>query len=318
LVREIERVESYRIKRDDDVFICCAGFEERCFGSFNRFKNFTPRNSFIISYERDAIGSKYAKTMHSMLKGSKSILTSGKDPVNSFAALAADIRKLGLNPRDSVITIDVTVLTKRHILLLLRMLDDMELFNSIRVLYTEPRNYSTELFLPMSSGLRQIDVVPGFVNVQPLGRPLMLVVLLGYEGDRAMALFNELDPNETMMIVPRPAYHAEWEGRTQQMNSTLINLLGEEKIRFVDSRDPYLVSDELERILIGNTRLSLSNLNCCISPLGTKPQTIGLYLFWRKHRFEFSIVYAEPLKYNQRFYSTGIGTTWSLVEPNQV
>src|SRR5688572_31830241 len=53
-----------------------------------------------------------------------------------------------------------------------------------------------------------------------LFRSVLLLILLGYEGDRAMALFNNLDPSETLLIVPKPAFHQEWE-RSEEHTSEL-------------------------------------------------------------------------------------------------
>jgi len=94
------------------------------------------------------------------------------------------------------------------------------------------------------------------------------------------------------------------------MNRSLISLLGEEYIEYAHSRSPLEVAFALDTLF--KKKYHLADWNCLISPLGTKPQAVGLYLFWRAHRGEFSIIYAQPLLHNERYYSTGVGTTWQL------
>jgi len=45
--------------------------------------------------------------------------------------------------------------------------------------------------------------------------------------------------------------------------------------------------------------------------------TSGIYMFWRKNKGEFSILYAHPLRYNEKFFSRGIDQTLLLLDPSQ-
>lgn len=299
----------------DDVFVCCASFEERCLGSLHRFSDdYRFRHGYLFIYDRPS--EKRQRNLEEMKgildsRGHLEIVESYEDnPIPSIARLRERIASLSLNARKNTITVDTSTFTKRHLLLLLRMIDDLELWQALRIFYTEPKDYITDLYLPMSFGIREIAAIPSFSGTQPLNKPILLVILLGYEGDRAMALFQNLDPNETILIVPKPAYHSEWEGRTEEMNRPLISLLGNEHIEYAHSRSPSEVASMLSTVL--EKRYNLVDWNCLVSPLGTKPQAVGLYLFWRKHRGEFSIVYAQSLQHNERYYSTGVGTTWQL------
>ena len=135
--------------------------------------------------------------------------------------------------------------------------------------------------------------------------------MLGYEGDRAMALCEAVAPHHTLLVVPRPAYHPEWEGRTEEMNAAMIASVGSGNVRYADSRNPVLVSEQLEQIL-SESQWSVEELNHFLAPLGTKPQTIGLYMYVRHHPHSAHVVYAPPQRHNQAYFSTGVGRTWLL------
>jgi hypothetical protein len=312
----IEDVQTMRANTADDVFICSASFEERCLGVVRRFKGYSQSCAYIFVYNTtDDRRKRNLSEMHRRLKKTgaiKKISADVGDPVDSVAELMRHLRKekdVGLDRR---ITIDVTTFTKRHLFLLLRALDTAGLVERLRVLYTEPTDYVTDSSISMSSGFSGIEPIPSFSSTQSLGKPLMLVTFLGYESDRAIALFNNLDPNETFLFVSRPAYIAGREQRAMDMNRNLISLVGEEKIRWADARDPNDTYAKLNSLFDGDGSYALRKWSCCISPLGTKPQAIGLYLFWRENRGLFSVIYSSPLRYNNIFYSKGIGQTWQL------
>ena len=319
---ELITIAKYRGSKPDDVFICCSSFEERCLGSIIKFDDYKYNNGYIFYYdEPDEMRDRHQEQMERILKASgpcTEIPASVSDPIFAIAELSQKLSKLHLDPYSSVITVDITTLTKTHLLLLLKALDLMGLMQSLRIIYTEPKDYITDLYLSMSIGIRDCESIPGFISVQPLSKPVLLIIFLGYEGDRAMALYNNLDPNATLLIVPSPAYHSEWEGRTELLNQNLINLIGRENVIDSDPLNPTKVYSRLYQILMENIVYDLKKWNCCIAPLGTKPQALGLYLFWRKHPAQFSIIYASPLKHNKLYYSTGIGKTWLLQSPGLI
>lgn len=315
---ELKTIKNFYEDKPDDVFICCTSFEERCLGVIKKFEDYTYSNGFIFKYtdqdEKTRGNLSKIKDKLSKIGSFKEIESSEDCPSHSISELTKDINKLNLNPDNGVITIDITTFTKRHVLLLLQAIDNLGLWKLVRLLYTEPEDYNTERSIPMSFGIKQIDTIPGFVSSQALNKPKLCVIFLGYENARAMALFNNLEPNETVLIIPRPAYKEEWENRTEYINRDLIKLVGGDKIRYLDSRNPYKVYSGLRKLFY-HGEWDLDNWNCCISPLGTKPQLIGLYQFWREYPCNFSIIYGQSMRFNKDFYSGGIGRTWLLISP---
>lgn len=313
--KNVRRVVTQRPGKPDDVFICCASFEARCLGSLQRFSQYEYRHAYVFVYDHpDERRDEHLRQMKQLLSSSgpsEEVPASELDPIPTTRLLRERLSSLDLKPGQHTATVDITGFTKRHLLLLLRMLDDIGLWPALRLLYTEPRDYVTDLYSPMSFGLREISPIPGFGGQEFPSKPLLLVIFLGYEGDRALALFENLDPNEAILVVPRPAYHPEWEGRTEALNRALISLVGTKQVIYADSRDPLRVASTLASLL-GNPRYAANKFNCHVSPLGTKPQVVGLYLYWRQHRREIAVIYAQPLRHNRRFYSHGVGKTWIL------
>jgi len=316
-MKTVKKIECYRPNTSDNVFITCASFEERCLGVPRKFDdNYTFDKAYIFKYKhQDKQREKHLKDMVSILdtRGSiKRIVTSEDDPIPALAELSKNLKGINHSPEESIVTLDITTFTKHHLLLLFKTIDNLGLWDFLRIYYTPPKNYVTELNLPMSFGLRKISPISGFVGHSPLSKPTLTVILLGYEGDRAKAIYENLDPNEVLLIIPDPPYHKEWKGRTEKMNEHLIKIVGKDKVIGAHSKDPIKLLTKLEKIF---KDYPLDKWRCSISPLGTKPQALGLYLFWRKNKGKFSIIYAQVLRHNEPFFSTGVDEPLILLSP---
>jgi len=314
--KTVSRIENCFSGIPDSFFITCASFEERCLGVPQRLsERLQFERGYVFVYEDPS--EKREQNLRKLealltLKGHfEKISTSENNPLPAIGRLYNELKsfKEKVELAHFVITLDISTFTKRHLLLLLKNVDDLGLWNKLRIFYTEPKKYVTDLYLPMSMGIRTISPISGFISSSSPNLPLLLIIFLGYEGDRAMAIYENLDPEDTVLIVPKPAYHKEWESKTEKMNRPLIRMIGERKIEYAHSLNPLNATHSLERI---TKRFNPSKWKWIIVPLGTKPQALGLYFFWREHPNTFSIIYAQPLKHNERFFSTGIGKTWLL------
>ena len=297
-----------------EVFIGCASFEDRCLGTVSLLSpRYRLAHSYLCVYDDfSEVRQTNVRAMTETLQrhGPLSIVeASEQNPSRSIAELMTEVRSIASKSYVRV-TLDVSTFTKRHLLMLLHALDDAGLWDSLRILYTEPKDYVVDMYVPMSTGIKEVAPIPSFTNLQPTDKPVLLVIMLGYEGDRAMALFQTIEPNDTVLLVPKPAYRPEWEGRTEELNRRMISLLGQDSIAYADSRDPLKVKMALANVLCA--RNPIRDWTCLISPLGTKPQAVGLYSFWRENPESCALVYAQPLRHNERYYSTGSGPTWEL------
>ena len=302
------------VEDQTEVFIGCASFEDRCLGALSLLSpKYRFAHSYLCIYDdfSEARQSNVRAMTESLQKHGplSTVEVSEGNPSRSIAELLTQVRSLA-SKSDARVTLDISTFTKRHLLMLLHALDDAGLWDSLRLLYTEPKDYVVDLYLPMSMGIKEVASIPGFSNLRPADKPVLLVIMLGYEGDRAMALFQTIEPNETVLLVPRPAYRIEWEGRTEDLNRQLVSLLGQDAIAYADPRDPLQVKTALANVI--GSRYPTTDWTCLVSPLGTKPQTVGLYSFWRESPDSCAVIYAQPLIHNERYYSEGSGPTWEL------
>lgn len=312
---KLDIIENIRKNEPDDVFICCGSPEERCKGTIRKLASDYKANAvFLLRYTNHESPKRKEniKEMRERLKKVGHIIDFVIDeekPIPVMQDIIQHIEKYTSDRAQPRLTLDISTTIKWHLLILLKAIDLKNNFKEVRFLYTEPEDYMTDLFQPLSFGIRQIFPIPTYSGNYDFSKDSLLILLLGYEGDRALALLEETDPAECLLLIAKPAYHKEWERRTEAMNKGIINIVGQPSIEYIHSRNPVKVAQQLNEILSKPKYLSYNRI---ISPLGTKPQTLGLYLYLSTNPANTVLIYGTPSRHNELFYSRGIGRSWVL------
>ncbi|MFA4985311.1 MAG: hypothetical protein WC712_01885 [Candidatus Brocadiia bacterium] len=300
------------------LLISCSSHEERCEGLARRKGIWQPGSVVLFHYDDE---NRKREERHEFL--TKAFSTGSRRPVdlpfverNAAASFHANMQVLDAAIRDTgsgSIVLDISVLTKRHLLMILHWLDDRDLWDRLWIVYCEPGDYVVTEYVPLSFGIANIDQIPGFSASPDMSRALRLAIFLGYEGDRALATYESIQPMETRLVIPDPPYRPEWNGRTEALNRDLIKLVGEGSIVRVDAVDPESSLAGLRECFGPEALRTVYSKVVC--PLGTKPQAVGIYMYVRACTDPPALVYASPLRHNHAFYSRGIGESWILKEP---
>lgn len=303
---------------DRVVLVTCSSHEDRCRGLISHSQSWAPDEVIFFHYDdSNPIREENHRLMESAFRKMASRVTdlqfTEADAVSSLRDNMQHLRRAIDRANHSAVVIDMSVFTKRHLLMLLRCLDDYDLWNRLYVVYSEPNDYLVSQYIPLSFGLASLHQIPGFSACPDLSRPVHLMMFLGYEGDRALAVYEQIQPMKTTLAVPDPPYQPSWTGRTEQFNRDLLSLVGEQAVRKIDALDPDATRETLINILGSSKRDDFARIIC---PLGTKPQTLGVYNYIRESNDPPAIVYAGPLRHNHAFYSKGIGKTWMLKTGN--
>ena len=299
---------------DRALLITCSSHERRCLGLLSVTRSWSPDEVIFFHYDdSNPIREENHRRMESAFRKMASRVTvlqfTEADAVSSLRDNMQHLRRAIDRADYSAVVIDISVFTKRHLLMMLRWLDDYDLWSRLYVVYSEPSDYLVSQYIPLSFGLASLQQIPGFSACPDLSRPVHLMMFLGYEGDRALAVYEQIQPMKTTLAVPDPPYQPSWTGRTEQFNRDLLSLVGEQAVRKIDALDPDATRETLIDILGRSRRDDFARIIC---PLGTKPQTLGIYNYIRESDDPPAIVYAGPLRHNHVFYSKGIGKTWML------
>ena len=299
---------------DGALFITCSSHEPRCLALPSVTQSWSPSEVILFHYDDyNPIREENHRKMESAFQKMASRVTvlqfTEADVVSSLRDNMQHLGRCIDRSHYAAIVMDISVFTKRHLFMMLRWIDDHGLWGRLYVVYSEPGDYLVSQYIPLSFGLASFQQIPGFSACPDLSRPVHLMMFLGYEGDRALAVYEQIQPMKTTLAVPDPPYQPSWTGRTEQFNRDLLSLVGEQAVRKIDALDPDVTRETLIDILGGSRRDDFARIIC---PLGTKPQALGVYNYIRESDDPPAIVYAGPLRHNHAFYSKGIGETWML------
>ena len=312
---KLKIIESIKENKPDNIFICCGSPEERCKGTIRKLApNYKAEVVFLLRYTNHKSSEREKnidelKERLNKVGDIKDFIIDEEKPIPIINEIIQHLEKYTSNEVHPRITLDISTIIKWHLLILLKALGLKNKLKGIRFLYTEPEDYITDLFQPLSFGIQKIFPIPTYSGNYDFSVDSLLILLLGYEGDRALALLEETDPAECLLLIPKPAYQKEWEGRTEVMNKGIINIVGKISIEYIHSRNPLKVAQKLNTILLKQKFLRYNHI---ISPLGTKPQTLGLFLYLLDNPANTVLIYGTPSRHNELFYSRGIGRSWSL------
>lgn len=316
-IAEIEELKTLREDRPDDLFITCVSFEERCIKSLLLSENYRAKNIIVFDYHelRHEKGISRVKTNRKMIlektrghvEDEKNIFLmecSRSDPRDGYHQFLEICKILGFSTSSKglVITIDISVFPKSYLLVLFKAFESLG-ENRIRAIYTEPAFYYPER---LTLGVKSIGYVPFYNgNPSPL-KPNLLVIFCGFEGERAYAIWEYVESEKTMAFIGNPGYQPQYPQVARHLNQCLIDVLEREKskgskVMEVSARDPDEVCNRLESLWREN-----QNYNILISPLGTKLQALGIYLFTLKTPSAHAqVIYATPQKYFENYYARG-------------
>jgi hypothetical protein len=311
---EVERLTRLNEYGPDDLFICCASFEDRCLSSISKMGiHYRTRFAiiFVIEeplYKKQVDNNLYRLQSELGKRTSKGIFVISCQRENAIDAIS-QLKNIWRqckprNPEEPFITIDISGFTKVYLLELLHYLV-VELNLGIpRMLHT------TQTYLPtkLTRGVEQITTVPNFFGSPSLEKQTVLVLLLGFEPERSLAVWKQFNPAKVIALITNPPRYGNlhYLKYAQENNSYLLSQPSVE-ITNVPADNPYAVKNVLE-VIYNDTR---GSFNMVIGPFGTKPQAVGVFLFCLEHP-KVQVVYSFPVKYTRSYLQRKPGPTLLL------
>lgn len=295
---------------DGATLISCSNHEDRCLGIIDACDEWVPARSVVLGYDDDdRRGEKHHATMLSAFGDACSV---EEMPINSIGGGAGSNDRLLaiLNEcRGRPLVVDMSALSKGHLLRLLSCIDDCGMWDQLWAVYSEPEDYEIEGQIPLSFGLSSVTLLAGFSPSTNPSRPLHAAMFLGYEGDRAFSTYDILQPQRVTLVVPHPPFREAWVGRTEKLNGKLLATVDDQRsVKHADALDPSSAEAVLKEVF--GEPDSYSEFGRTVCPLGTKPQALGAYTYIRACSDPPSVIYSRVLRHNHDFYSRGIGQRW--------
>ena len=311
---EIEHLTRLNEYGPDDLFICCASFEERCVSSALKMGvGYRVRFSVIFVIEEPFYKKQVDTNLFNLqtelgkrtAEGVFVIKCQRDDPIEGVNQLKNVWgRCKPKDPDEPFITIDISGFTKIYLLELLHYLVAELNLGIPRILHTTQTYSPTKL----TRGVEQITTVPNFFGTISLEKKTMLILFLGFEPERSLTVWQHFNPAKTIALITNPPRHGnlDYLQYAQRNNSNLLSQPSVE-VRDVPADDSYAVRNVLEAIY-DETR---GSFNMVIGPFGTKPQTVGVFLFCLEHP-KAQVVYSFPVTYTRSYLRRKPGPTLLL------
>ena len=288
-----------------DLFVCCASYERR---STCAPLNVPPDRVGIclVCFNDDFEES--VRENHAAIKchfgpKSQTVALRQSDPMLGLDHLQDALPSI-IGGEAKTVVIDSTTFTHEGLLILLRLFASyLRASDALQIVYTAASDYAlgseaAEKWL--SRGLREIRSVLGFPGQMVPARSLHLIVLVGFEVERARMLIDACEPDIVSLGSGRDATDAGKKHLPRNSESLhALSVLYPNFLKFeFSSVDPV----ETEQALARQVEL-FPGRNTIIAPMNTKLSTIGAAVLAMKKR-EIQLCYAPAMTYNTPAYSS--------------
>lgn len=278
------------------VFISMIGLEERVLGAFRKSEPVVA-DEYILFINREFVEDERVKTYekeivgkHLVGKSYTIIRSSYYDPfitIREFNKLWIEKRKYYAQGKIKVI-FDISTFNRQNLLIMLFLLRQILNIRDIELIYTVPEKVNQEI----SKGAAGFSNVPFFGGRFDIEKKKLLVLLVGYEIDRPLVLWRELEPSKVILAEGvQPTSEDFYEANRAAIQ--VIAGYGRPEVVQISANDPDTAKKQLSQLFQRESR----NYNIFVSPLNTKLQVVGLYLAWENNQ-NVQIVIAFPDKFS--------------------
>lgn len=321
----------------DDLFLTCASFEERCTGvaqcMIGNYK--VKRSAIYVNSEFKGL----ARTRENILNVESKLrivssdysgirVGSWADSVEQFRVLRELIAPRGVNKDVVRVTLDITTFNRESLLSCLALLRWAYPNGLIRLAYVSPKEYNpvgkmvikaleeevgghtkhldaTDInkHLWLSRGFRCLRNAIGFPGLQRQNLPALLILLPGYEIERALTIVNAIEPVKVMLGKPTDATRDVFYERSLDAKAQMVSLFKSRQPVFEFDFSCKCVEATIEAIAeIAKNHYDTHNIY--VTSLSTKPTLIALFLTVLKFS-RIQITCSVPRDYNIDDYSIG-------------
>ncbi|MCI0537346.1 MAG: hypothetical protein L0Z50_19190, partial [Verrucomicrobiales bacterium] len=143
---------------DRALLLTCSSHEDRCEGFVTRMAGWKPTAAVIFHYDdvnpkREVRHKGMTGALRAVSASPTTLQFTESNAVKSLRDNMGKLREILASRKGDAIILDVSVFTKRHLLMMLRWLDDEGYWDKLCVVYSAPEDYDVSEFIPLSFGI---------------------------------------------------------------------------------------------------------------------------------------------------------------------
>lgn len=231
----------------------------------------------------------------------------GRRETDYFSEFVEKYNKVTLNSKK--ICVDSTGFLRSHLIYLITYFN----FIGIRefdVLYTEPVMYTKGDETEFSTNVEVVRTVDGCSSSPVTSEEMndVLIVCSGYDAMlfKAVASYKSSCKHK-FHIIGFPSLQADMYQESMLRFYNVKDSVGNSKRKFAPAFDPFVTAQVIDDIIKGIPKIT----NVYLSPLSTKPQTLGmvLYYLYNKDKLGINILFPFSMNYTSG-HAIGVKRTW--------
>lgn len=287
-----------------DILICSASFENRCLAVASSINQNVIDAAIVCRYKGHAMLTEGNNSkLIDLLKNKVTSISLDKDSPLSIYDTLYDV-VLERHPKS--ILLDISTFTRETILITLMLLKQ-DAFKDIDVTlcYVPADRYSAskeeinnEIWL--SKGVSEIRTILGYAGSYSSLKKSLLIVLVGFEKERAEILINSFEAEKLYLgcVPPQESHSDELSAINKENFTRLVNLVGECHTFEFSCR--YL--QQTHEVLKGIIEENKNDYNIIISPMNNKLSILAVANVAFEYP-EVQVCYASTNQYNTEAYS---------------
>ncbi|MCX6622788.1 MAG: hypothetical protein NTY38_17325 [Acidobacteria bacterium] len=288
-----------------DVFICSASYEERCRSvpdavSAHRYIGkrlvcFNQKSSSTVTGNAKYLLGRLGRNAHKVPLDKTS-------PLITADNLQRALSHAGGDDRDLSYLVDITTFTHEALLILLRLLQARAARSPVVLAYAPAAEYSVGLPPEekwLSKGITDIRSVLGYPGDSRPSRKSHLIVLVGFESDRAERLLDEYQPHVISLGFGQAG--TATSAQNQHVNRLAFGQLASKVSNYGEFEFSCVDVSAVENAIAVQAS-KFPDCNVVIAPMNTKLSTVGVAGAAFRNE-EIQLCYASASQYNVEGYS---------------
>ena len=292
-----------------DVFICCASYEERSLSVADNLPLTSVRTAFVLENMdlarhvdenaqklRDLFGAK-----------AKDVPISSVSPLEIADGIIGALNKRTRSAHEHYL-VDITTFTHEGLLILLKLLAmTVRTEDTVQIVYASALCYGGGEDTKvgdrwLSKGVEEVRTVLGYPGKHFPSNKTHLIVLVGYEHERASKLIEIIEPHSIALGYGKSG--SETAEKNKDANEYFLRLVQKTTIGCdnVETFEIFCDNPLSTRDAITSMVQKASSSNILLAPMNNKLTTLGAALAARE-REEIQICYARASLYNYVNYS---------------
>ncbi len=293
-----------------DLFVCAASYEERCLSIPTAIDKARIRKAIVLKNEEVlGRGSEHKDQLLALFEGKSELVTITQRTAIKTADQIIKMIDAHLNKANLKCSIDITTMTHETLLVLYRVLFEKQIpVEDVTFLYSPAKEYDPGKSPEdkwLSKGLKDVRSVLGFPGLIKPSQKTHLIVLVGFEVDRAAKLIDIYEPSTLSLgLGEKDPINEDHLGVNRQKFERLLHSHPNAQRFAFSPSDPY----EVKRTLFAQIA-ELHNQNVIIAPMNTKISTLGVALAAQELE-SIQICYGPAAMYNIGNYSSSAETCY--------